>query len=162
MVPESLTVRRYRGDDHDAVMDLHRSALAPVGALAEPGPWDADLDEIEANYLTPGGEFLVGFLDGELVTMGALRRVDPRTFYLKRMRVKPALQRLGIGRYMLELLLDTAARSGCDEVVLDTTRQQSAAIALYRRYGFEQTGTGVVSGMDVLYFRLRLSAEDRA
>lgn len=157
--PESLTVRRYRGTDHAAVLALHREALRAVGALAEPGPWDADLTEIESAYLASGGEFLVAFLDGRLVAMGALRRLDPDTFALKRMRVKPGLQRRGIGRYLLERLLATASELGCRQVVLDTTVQQRAAIALYRGYGFEQTGTGVVANMDVLYFRRPMTGD---
>jgi ribosomal protein S18 acetylase RimI-like enzyme len=146
-------VRRYRHSDAAAVLDLHHSALAHAGADAGPGPWDADLEDVEGAYLATGGEFLVGVLGSRLVAMGALRRLDPHTLELKRMRVDPAYQRQGYGRRVLQQLLDRADELGCDQVTLDTSPRQTAAIALYRQYGFEQTGTGTVAGMDALFFR---------
>lgn len=54
---------------------------------------------------------------------------------------------------MLRRLLSRADELGGSQVVLDTSPQQTAAIALYRQHGFEPAGSGVVAGMDALFFR---------
>jgi hypothetical protein len=73
---DPLNIRRYQSGDRRAVRRLHDDALNEVGAHLGCGPWDADLDEIENVYLDQDGEFLVGVLDGEIVAMGALKRIS--------------------------------------------------------------------------------------
>ena len=92
-----MHIRRYEPGDKRAVRRLHDDALNEVGAHLGSGPWDEDLDEIESVYLESGGEFLVGIRGGEVVAMGALRRISPNAAEVKRMRVKPSLQRRGYG-----------------------------------------------------------------
>ena len=86
-----LTIRRYDPRDHAAVLQLHREGLAQMDADVGPGPWDADLDNINATYLDAGGDFVVALADGELVAMGALRPVSETTAELKRLRVRQVL-----------------------------------------------------------------------
>ena len=92
-----MEVRRYRASDHDAVWGLHNFALNDVGAHAGSGPWDDDLHRIEAEYIEAGGEFYVGTIDGGIVAMGALKRLDDTRGEIRRMRVHPDLQRRGLG-----------------------------------------------------------------
>ncbi len=72
----ALTIRRFGAADHDAVWAVHNLALHQVGAHAGSGPWDDDLHHVEEVYLRSGGEFLVGECGGQVVAMGALRRVS--------------------------------------------------------------------------------------
>ena len=52
-----MKIRRYRSSDHDAIWELHNVALLQIGAHAGNGPWDGDLHRIEAEYISPGGDF---------------------------------------------------------------------------------------------------------
>jgi ribosomal protein S18 acetylase RimI-like enzyme/ADP-ribose pyrophosphatase YjhB (NUDIX family) len=136
----ALQIRRYRDADAGVVVRLHDEALAPTGAHL-PGPWNDDLNDVPRVYLNAGGEFLVGELEGKVVAMGALRRVDDATAEVKRMRVFPAQQRRGFGAAILGALENRARELGYVKLVLDTSEQQVAARALYERHGFREVGT---------------------
>jgi ribosomal protein S18 acetylase RimI-like enzyme len=152
-----LEFRRFREADATAVVQLHDLALTEVGAHVRDGSWDADLSVIPAAYLEAGGEFLVGEVDGELVAMGALRRVSSASAQITRMRVHPRWQRRGFGRALLERLEDRARELGFTTVRLDTTVQQHAARALYEGAGYRMVGTGHEHGYEVVYYEKRLA-----
>jgi ribosomal protein S18 acetylase RimI-like enzyme len=152
----ALTIRRYRLADHEAVWSLHNLALQHAGAHVGNGPWDDDLRQIESVYLSGGGEFLVGTIEGRMVGMGALRRRSAEVAEVKRMRVHPDSQRRGVGRAILVALERRARELGYARLVLDTTTRQQAAIGLYRGHGFVATGRTTVAGMPTLLFAKRL------
>jgi ADP-ribose pyrophosphatase YjhB (NUDIX family) len=151
-----LELRRPAQADTAAVIRLHHHALQAAGADAGPGPWDEDLEDISAHYLQPGGEFLVGFLGGFLVAMGALRAAPGGAGEIKRMRVHPRWQGRGFGRRVLEALEERATDLGYRRLVLDTTESQHAALALYRRFGYREAGRGTVAGMLSVFFEKQL------
>jgi GNAT superfamily N-acetyltransferase len=142
--PGLLHIRRYESSDRGAVRRLHDDALNEVGAHLGSGPWDEDLDEIEDVYLGSGGEFLVGVLDGEVVAMGALKRLSPDAAEIKRMRVRPGLQGRGYGQALLDALHRRAAELGYSTLHLDTTVQQRVARGLYLKNGYREVGRGSV------------------
>ena len=143
---DSLTLRRYRAADRDRVLELHERAMRDVGAYVEGVP-EPDLADVEAAYLESGGEFLVGTVDSEVVSVGAFRPAEgyvtellddlENAAEIKRMRVAPARQGRGYGRQIYGGLERRARERGFDELVLDTTPSQTAAQALYESVGFE-------------------------
>jgi GNAT superfamily N-acetyltransferase len=134
----TLIIRRYLPDDRLAVRSLHDAALHAVDAHGGRGPWDDDLDDIPAVYLEPGGEFLVGCWEGQLVAMGGLRRIDDSSAEIKRMRVHPEFWRRGFALAILTQLESRARALGVTTVRLDTTERQTAAQALYRAHGYTE------------------------
>ena len=154
LTAEPLHIRRYEPGDEHAVRRLHDDALNEVGAHLGSGPWDDDLEEIEGVYLESGGEFLVGILEGEVVAMGAIKRVSPDVAEVKRMRVRPGLQGRGYGQAMLDALHRRAAGLGYSTLHLDTTVQQRAARRLYLKNGYREVGRGGIGPFDcILYER---------
>ena len=148
-----MHIRRYEPGDKRAVRRLHDDALNEVGAHLGTGPWDDDLEDIEDVYLESGGEFLVGELEGEIVAMGAIRRVSPEAAELKRMRVRPGLQGRGYGQAMLDALHRSAADLGYTMLHLDTTVRQRAARGLYLKNGYREVGRGSVGPFDCIYYQ---------
>jgi GNAT superfamily N-acetyltransferase len=125
-----------------------------VGALIEGPDGDAlnrDLDDVEAAYIEPGGEFLVDDVEGRIVAMGGLRPQGTTRAELKRMRVHPDSQRQGRGRGMLDALEERARDLGFRTLILDTTEQQVAARALYASSSYVQTGRGELYGQRVIF-----------
>src|SRR5437870_887208 len=114
-----LAIRQYREDDQALVWSLHNEALEKTGAHAGKGPWDDDLLEIRKCYIDSGGEFLVGTLEGEIIAMGALRRVNATTGEIKRMRVAPQFQGCGYGTEILMALEQRARELGISRLILD-------------------------------------------
>ena len=152
-----MQIRQYRASDHATVVALHVSALGATGALARRGPWDDDLDAVEATYLRAGGDFLVGEIADRVVAMGALRRKTASVVEIKRMRVQPELQRRGYGGAMLNALLERASDLGFTEVVLDTTTRQQPAISFYIKHGFIEMGRESREEMEMVFFWRLLS-----
>jgi GNAT superfamily N-acetyltransferase len=151
-----LEIRRYEPQDYGEVWDLHNLALWQVGAHAGNGPYDDDLHSIEHVYLNNGGEFLVGLLDGQIVAMGALRRVNMEKAEVKRMRVHPDQQRNGFGQQILTALEARARELGYTTLALDTAVIQTAAQQLYLKNGFHETGRTVLAGFDAILFEKQL------
>jgi GNAT superfamily N-acetyltransferase len=149
---EPLHVRRYEAGDKDIVRRLHDDALNEVGAHLGSGPWDEDLNDIESVYLDSGGEFLVGVLEGEVVVMGALRRISPDTAELKRMRVKLDLQGRGYGQALLDALHRRAAELGYSTLRLDTTLQQRVAQHFYVKNNYREIRRGNIGPFACIFY----------
>jgi ribosomal protein S18 acetylase RimI-like enzyme len=152
LVKDQLHIRRYRREDHDDVVALHYLALQQVGADGGPGPWDADLDDIENVYLRNRGEFLVGLYRNRLAAMGALRPIDTERGEIKRMRVHPDFQRRGFGEAILRSLEARARELGYRVLQLDTTAQQVGAQAFYRKHGFTEVERVRGRRFELLFF----------
>jgi GNAT superfamily N-acetyltransferase len=73
---------------------------------------------------------------GEVVAMGALRRVSAAVAEVKRTRVDACHQRRGFGRAVLHGLEARARELGYRTLRLDTTVQQIPAQRLFRADGF--------------------------
>jgi len=153
-----LTIRQYQYTDRAEVRTLHDVALESVGAHMGRGPWDADLDRIEKEYLEDGGEFLVGHLDGKIIAMGALKRTDSKWVEIKRMRVHPDFHRRGFGQMILRALEDRAEELGYSHLHLDTTVQQIAAQGLYDENGYKRTGRKNIGGFSVIVYEKEINA----
>ena len=97
-----------------------------------------DLDGL----LDPSVTFFSYRADGELVAVGALKRLDSGHAELKSMHVAEAARRRGIGREMLGHLLRMARERGFDRVSIETSAQPAfaAARALYASAGFTRCG----------------------
>ena len=151
----TLTIRRYESSDRDAVVELHRIALDLLGVYAEDRSVDADLNHIEEVYLQ-SGDFMVGFYDGRLVAMGALRRTRADRAEIKRMRVHPDYQRRGFGQAILDALEQRARELGYKELHLDTTVQQTAAQRFYEKNGYVMVREGKIGQFDCLFYEKTL------
>jgi len=140
---DSGRLRRYEPRDSDAVWDLHRTALREAGSNPEDVPDNDDLRDIEANYLRPGGEFLVVESDRKVVAMGGLAVEDEEipagTGELLRIAVHVDHQREGHGDRVVAGLEDAARERGLDRLFLWTAQRQRSAVRFYRARGYEGT-----------------------
>lgn len=104
------------------------------------GGFDAHLSTVAdvADFAPPRGLFVVGRLEGRPVACGALKLVSPEVAYLKRMWVDGSVRGAGLGRRLLGALEEAARRLGCAIVQLETNRELTEAIRLYRTSGYEE------------------------
>ncbi len=89
-----------------------------------------------AKFQPPGGRILLAFVDNIAVGIACLQRIGPDTAEVKRMYVRPANRREGLGRAMLEGLIEAARSAGYRSIRLDSPDFMTAAHALYRASGF--------------------------
>jgi putative acetyltransferase len=126
----------------DATRVLFREYAAAIDIdLAFQG-FEAELAGLPGDYLAPGGQLLLALLDGNLAGCGAFRpapEVDyPNACEMKRLYVRKAFRRFGMGRVLAEALMDEARRSGYSTMLLDTLDDMEAARSLYVTLGFEE------------------------
>jgi GNAT superfamily N-acetyltransferase len=82
------------------------------------------------------GAFLVARADDEPVACVGLRRHDGRTAEIKRMYVRAAHRRRGLGRALLRAAEQRAGALGYARILLETGSEQPEAIALYTADGY--------------------------
>jgi len=99
-----------------------------------------ELENLPGVYAAPRGTLLLAWVDGDLAGCCALRPLDeadvPNAAEMKRLYVRPAYRRFGLGRLLAEAVLDAARQMGYSSVLLDTLDDMEAARALYEELGF--------------------------
>src|ERR1700727_1350030 len=93
----------------------------------------------DAELMPPAGLLLVATVAGDPAGCGALKfHANDDIAEVKRMWVSPAVRGLGLGRRLLAELEAQAARHGARLLRLETNRNLTEAIALYRAAGYAE------------------------
>ena len=104
--------------------------------------FEEELTALPGEYAAPDGALLLAFVDGVLAGCGAfrpLRDVDyPNACEMKRLYVRRAFRRFGLGRLLARQLMDRAIEAGYSTMLLDTLDDMEAARNLYETLGFEE------------------------
>ncbi len=154
MAPTALRVRDFQPADQRS-----SQALILQGLVDHFGQLDAtlnpDVEDIYASYIVPGHSFVVAELHGNLVATGALIALQNDCGRIARVSVDQAHRSSGIGRAVVTHLLQLARNKGYRCLLVETNHDWTAAIALYRRCGFEEYDRDAIS----LHMRLDLAAE---
>jgi GNAT superfamily N-acetyltransferase len=90
----------------------------------------------QSSILAPGGRIFFATVDGECVGCCALIRIGPGEFEVAKMAVTPACQGMGIGRKLLEAVVEAARSAGAHRLYLETNHILTPAIRLYESVGF--------------------------
>lgn len=168
-----ISIRSFRDGDAAAIRELH-DRTPPAGSPASPvpPPWPSNLDDIPRRFLA----FWVAAIDGKIVGMAGLVAVGKDVsepvlsgiaswedvVRLTRMRVAPEWQRCGIGSRLVTTVLSWAREQGRTHVVLETTAEQAAAIALYRRHGFAEVSRSTRGPWELVWMRRAVVSGDPA
>ena len=104
--------------------------------------FEAELAALPGEYAPPTGQLLLAFVGDALAGCGALRMLadadDANACEMKRLYVRPAFRRFGLGRALAEALLDEPRRAGYSVMLLDTLDEMETARELYATLGFEE------------------------
>jgi GNAT superfamily N-acetyltransferase len=97
-----------------------------------------DLDDIASSYAA--GRTIVAELRGDVVATGTLVPLDGASPEIVRMSVAAGHRRTGLGRRIVEDLIQTARDWSSTRVVLETSSHWTDVVAFYLACGFEITG----------------------
>lgn len=92
------------------------------------------------NELANGNHYIAAFDGDELVGYGGLAVTGPTEAWVNNIAVRRDRQRRGIGRVLLESLLEYARRQGVRSVLLEVAADNKPAQNLYDTYGFTVVG----------------------
>jgi putative acetyltransferase len=133
-VPDpQIAIDDPRADDVRALLERHLAFAHEVTP-----PDDIHAFDVE-RLVDPAVTFFSYRVDGELLAVGALKRIDEDHAEVKSMHTVETTRGRGIGRAMVEHLLREARERGYTRVSLETGAMEAfaPARALYSRAGFE-------------------------
>jgi putative acetyltransferase len=140
---KSLTLRALRVADAEQLHALelqpamlHGNPAAPYPTLEKTRAWLEKFDASKVAIAAVVGDILVGF---GILSRGLLRRAHTATIAVG---VHDAWHGRGVGSALIVEMLDLADQwLGLRRVELNVFTDNQAAIALYRKYGFEVEAT---------------------
>ncbi|MDR0213215.1 MAG: GNAT family N-acetyltransferase [Comamonas sp.] len=128
-------------EEMDAVRQIFQEYADSLNIDLEFQGFESEIADLPGDYAAPRGQILLAHVDGTLAGCCALRPLDdsdyPNAAEMKRLFVRKAFRGFGLGRQLVEAMLDAARQAGYDHVLLDTLDDMEAARALYVDLGFE-------------------------
>ena len=103
--------------------------------------FDRELVNLPGDYAPPDGRLLVAMEEDQLAGCIAMRKLEPGVCEMKRLFLRPAYRGKGLGRVLVEAIIDEALNVGYTHMRLDTLPgRMDKAIELYRSIGFVEIG----------------------
>ena len=135
---------RLQGPDSpalwEATRDLFNEYAQALGIDLCFQGFDEELAALPGDYAAPQGGLLLAFVDGALAGCGAFRPLPDADYAnaceMKRLYVRRAFRRFGLGRLLAQALIDSATQAGYSAMLLDTLDDMEAARGLYETLGF--------------------------
>jgi GNAT superfamily N-acetyltransferase len=100
--------------------------------------FEQELANLPGEYAPPTGCILLADYKGNIQGCIALRRVGNATCEMKRLYVREDWRELGIGRRLVEAVIDVAKELNYQFMRLDFVSPRPAARALYESFGFTE------------------------
>ncbi len=133
-------VRPLRPGDREKLQAFDRGLSERTRALFPPHSYD---DETVDEYIRRnerGDDIIyVGEYEGEIVAYFFLWYAKRPTCLLG-IGLADAFQGVGLGKQLMDILIQSARDAGCDAIELTTAPENARAFALYRRCGFQYLG----------------------
>jgi GNAT superfamily N-acetyltransferase len=101
--------------------------------------FEKELADLPGDYVPPSGRLLLAYDNAELAGCIALRRFDERTSEMKRLFLRDQFRGQGLGRQLINAIIQEAKQIGYACMRLDTLPpRMNDAIRLYRSCGFKE------------------------
>ena len=152
-------------DDEDirAARDLFEEYAAGIGISLCFQNFDRELANLPGDYAPPHGRLLVGREEDQLAGCIAMRKLEPGVCEIKRLFLRPAYRGKGLGRVLVESIIDEARKLGYTHMRLDTLPgRMDQAIALYHSMGFVEIAPyyeNPVEGAKFMEYKLAINQE---
>jgi putative acetyltransferase len=129
-----VAIRKFQPGDEASFRSLNEEWISRYFRIE---PKEAEiLSDPKGTILDPGGQILFALLENRCVGCCALRRMGDTEYEVAKMAVTPACQGAGIGRKLLEAVMETARALGAKRLFLETNHTLTPAIRMYESVGF--------------------------
>lgn len=132
-------IDRAQPQELDEVRQVFREYAKWLGVDLSFQDFERELAELPGCYAPPRGRLLVARVEPGALLAGtvALRPLAGQSCEMKRLFVRDAYRRRGIGRMLVDAILTEARLIGYQQMRLDTLAHMHEAIALYTQSGFQ-------------------------
>jgi len=96
---------------------------------------ETDMNNLD-DFMPPKGRLLLGYVEDQPMGIACLKPLTDSIGEVKRMYIRPQARNRGLGRSLLNQLLEEAKQIGYERVQLDSARFMTEAHQLYRASGF--------------------------
>jgi putative acetyltransferase len=120
--------------------------------------FETEVAGLPGRYAEPRGRLLLGRIDSEVAGCIALRDLGGGICEMKRLFVRDRFRAHGVGRCLVQRVIDDARSIGYSKMRLDTYPPKMArAVEIYRQYGFREIPAYYANPYDdVLYMEADL------
>lgn len=115
---------------------LWREYWAEFGLPEDFQGFGEELRQLPGSYVC----VLIAYVNQQLAGAIALRPLDDLRGEAKRLYVRPVFRGCGVASSLLRGIISAARELGYAKLYGDTLPSMSSALALYRRFGFHETG----------------------
>lgn len=146
-----MEIRKTNADDIETLIAIHLEMLRVVNNLSGDVEFDKVLVDCSREYFLYGDQTTVIAIDGEkaiacasvsyINIMPTYDHPTGKRAHLMNVYTNKDYRRQGIGKKMVELLIDEAKSKGCTEISLDATEQGRF---LYTQLGFTANNSGMI------------------
>ena len=141
-----MRVRAATIADVDALLSLQRALILAGAGMVQSPDQIPTKEEVAARFASYRGATLrvVAEVDGAIVGDAELKQLAPKRCAhvgVLFVGVHPDFHRRGIGRALMQHLIDHARKHGLKRLELNVRSDNHAAQALYRALGFHHEGT---------------------
>jgi GNAT superfamily N-acetyltransferase len=131
-----IEIGQAGASDLPGVIALFRRYQASLGVDLGFQGFEAELAALPGRYAPPSGRLLVGRSGDGLAGCIALQSLGGEECEMKRLFVRPEFRGSGLGRKLVERVIDEARGIGYRRLRLDTLPGMKEAIRLYEALGF--------------------------
>lgn len=126
-------------------------AIRSLTAITWPPTYEAIIGEAQVAYMldlfyspealarqmqSEGHFFGLALVDGEAVGFASFSEVEPAVCKLHKLYVLPTVQGRGVGRCLMDFVVEGVRRNGGTRLILNVNRYNTPAIRFYERAGF--------------------------
>ena len=145
-----MKIKKTYANDIEDLMAVRLEMLRVVNGLDENAEFDKDLVDLSREYFLNGDQTTVFAMDGDKIAGCASLsyiRVMPtfchptgKRAHLMNVYTRKEFRRQGVGRLMVQYLIDEAKSRGVTEISLDATEMGHP---LYKTLGFNENAEGM-------------------
>jgi putative acetyltransferase len=101
--------------------------------------FEEEIAGLPGKYAPPEGRLYLIKLGNNYIGCIGLRKISEGICEMKRLYVKPEHQGHGLGKKLVELIVDEAKKSGYNKMRLDTIKEKMPnAVDIYEKHGFKK------------------------
>jgi GNAT superfamily N-acetyltransferase len=132
---DQVTIREFQAGDEACFRKLNEEWITQYFRIEEKD--EEALGDPQSSILAAGGRIFFAYVGDRCAGCCALLRLGTDEFEVAKMAVTPGCQGMGIGRRLLQAVIEAARSAGGRRLYLETNRALAAAIHLYESVGFE-------------------------
>jgi len=136
MKTDDIVISAAIESDIPAIKELFLEYARAIGIDLCFQNFDKELANLPGKYALPDGALLIAKSSSKTCGCIALRKFDDQVCEMKRLYVKPEFRKHGLGKDLVERIINEAKKRGYKFMRLDTLATMQSAIKLYKSFGF--------------------------